>query len=156
MPTVMPDDVEYFGTVYDLNGKRIAVTYAPSGGEERSTPAVVFAQGTGNQLPEVKKTKVFVGMVQRCWGLGKDAIIKEIRPMAQPKKAQKNGILRTFVGRSDFVKFPRARPEDEDEDELLDDLSSLTTLTDSEEGAGDCEDVGAKSLLPFGFFFSTS
>ncbi|KAH9475773.1 hypothetical protein JR316_0011332 [Psilocybe cubensis] len=147
-PPDLTQNAQYFATMYDLNGKRVGATYTSV--DAFSNIGVVPALPS---IPVTKKAHIFVGAVQRSWGISKRSVAKYLHSLPalkQTKRAKKKSKeqrkLRHFVGSDTFALYrPEPKPYDP-----FGDLSSLSSLSSSEdegeEPEADVETFGPPNL----------
>ncbi|KAF8898028.1 hypothetical protein CPB84DRAFT_1847937 [Gymnopilus junonius] len=144
----IPETAKYWGSIYSLKtGKKLTSTFVTADmgvDEDSGAPTVVYAPASATVVPSARsknsKTmakamgRVFIGAVQRCWGLGRHSKIKVLEPSksssGREKKDDGRGLERRFyVGNPGFLKY--RCPELEDPySHLLESLSPLTSLDD--------------------------
>ncbi|PPQ76094.1 hypothetical protein CVT25_014721, partial [Psilocybe cyanescens] len=105
-PPVLPNNAQYWGTMYDLNGRRLGMTYAFGD----ALPSVGFAMPSTSKTVAVKR--VFVGSVQHSWGFAKHPAISDLKPLPHSKPVKlikcrklKNQLkMRHFIGNDKFLR----------------------------------------------------
>lgn len=129
-------ETEYWGAIYDLNGEKIGSAVVAQKHVASGHIPVVYAHalpGANLLEPATKRwrtkslpahsnsTRVFVGIPQRCWGLGANPKTKVIDRIPRVKKG-----VHSYVGSRKLLKC-RVIPSQ------LDDMSDLSPLPSSDE-----------------------
>ncbi|KAF8996134.1 hypothetical protein BDQ17DRAFT_955058 [Cyathus striatus] len=112
----------YWGAVYDFNGRRVGSAYAERGGKDD----VVMVH-------KVKQRRLFIGNIQASWGLSDRAVIKDEELPVPTMEASKS--RRVYIGNPKKLFLPLKVDTEHENDS--DDISSLTSLEDSE---AECEE----------------
>ena len=146
----IPETATYWGSIYSLTtGEKLTSTFVTPDMDvdvASGAPTVVFAPVAAALPPQpkkskvIKKSRVFVGAVQKSWGLGRRPKIRVIEPYKSSVSTP--GAKRFYIGNPEFLKCRLPEPEDPDAD-LLEGLSPLTSLDSSDEEADGAVDDDA-------------
>ncbi|PPQ73478.1 hypothetical protein CVT24_007808 [Panaeolus cyanescens] len=133
---VPPSEVEFWGAIYNLDGEKIGSAVVAQKDAARGTIPVVYAHALPGttfreplakrrrveaHLPCPKQTRIFVGVAQRCWGLGRNPKTKVLDKISRVKRG--------------------VHAE-------LDDLSELSSLSSSDEDEGEVDELQDVVTLP--------
>ncbi|CAA7263642.1 unnamed protein product [Cyclocybe aegerita] len=106
-PPPQPANAVYWGTVYDLSGKRIGRSYfdpkaaASHVHVEKPVDPTPFAP----RKPAMTARRMFVGKIQRSWGLGQHPKFCEFNPPARAKKSSAKREPRRYIGDKKFLSY---------------------------------------------------
>lgn len=148
------ENASFWGSIYDINGRKIAVGYADEDNEivfanavEGYTRSEVAESVSEDDLP-AKRT--FVGAYQPSWGLGSSPIIKDLRGSRRPRRingGNMNGTgFRWYIGKEKLLYCSMVARTGDLPTYLFSDMSSLSSLSDD----SDVEADGMASLSIIG------
>jgi hypothetical protein len=137
-PVENTDNFSFWGSIYDMNGSKIAVGFADEDNEVVVANAVegykrskVAESVSEDDLPA---SRIFVGAYQPSWGLGSSPIIKDLKRGRRPRRINDEDVgdteLRWYIGKESLLhRSVVARTRDLPTN-LFSDMSSLSSLSD--------------------------